>query len=212
MRAMAADDGIPKVRLDRFDNHTFDRGRPRWIEALWVVVGTLLASSLPGSGWRCALLRSFGAKLGDGVVVKPRLRVKFPWRLTVGDDSWLGEGVWIDNLAPVSIGQHCCVSQGAYFCTGSHSSRLPTFDLMTAPIVLDDQSWAAAFSVIGPGCRLGEGAILQLGSVLITDAKPWTRYRGNPAEACGERQVDCGVPDSSAEVSTAPRKDDSASA
>ncbi len=192
---VTADKVTKKVRLDRFDNRAFDRGRPRWVEALWLLAGTLLASAVPGSGWRCALLRAFGASIGRGVVIKPRLRIKFPWRLTVGDHSWLGEGVWIDNLAPVSIGRHCCVSQGAFLCTGSHSSRLSTFDLMTMPVTLEEQSWVGAFCVVAPGCRLGEGAVLNLGSVLLADAEPWTRYRGNPAEACGPRRVDSEVSD-----------------
>src|SRR5262249_42902381 len=109
------------VDLRTFDNQSLDRGRAPWVEALWLIVSTLLVdSSVPGSRHRVFLLRMFGASIGRRVAFKPRVRIKFPWRLEIGDDTWIGESVWIDNLAKVEIGSHCCISQGAYICTGSH--------------------------------------------------------------------------------------------
>src|SRR5438874_10353902 len=91
------------MRLDWFDNKIFDRGRPAWVEALWVLLQALLvSSSMPGSAHRILLLRLFGGTVGRGVVIKPRIRVKFPWRLKIGDHVWIGEDAWIDNLAPVT--------------------------------------------------------------------------------------------------------------
>ncbi|MFK7955084.1 MAG: WcaF family extracellular polysaccharide biosynthesis acetyltransferase [Lysobacterales bacterium] len=177
------------MHLERFDNGGFHRGRSWIVEALWQLVGALVASWIPGSNWRRAALRLFGAHIGEGVVIKPRFRVKFPWRLKVGDHSWLGESVWIDNLAPVHIGISCCLSQGVYLCTGSHDWNKDRFDLITAPIDLQDRVWLAAFSRVGPGRQLGQGAVLQLAAVLTEDALPWTRYAGNPATACGTREV-----------------------
>src|SRR5262245_33233997 len=93
------DEVVPQMRLGAFDNSTFDRGRPRIVEMLWLAIQTLLvSSSIPGSWHRKFLLRMFGAKIGVGVVVKPGVRVKFPWRLLVGSDSWIGEDAWLDNL------------------------------------------------------------------------------------------------------------------
>ena len=92
--------------LKSFDNADFDRGASRAKELVWLVVSALtVAGPLPGSGWRAALLRAFGAEIGPGVVLKPGLRVKFPWRLTIGDNSWIGESAWIDNLDEVRIGR-----------------------------------------------------------------------------------------------------------
>ncbi|MEM9531227.1 MAG: WcaF family extracellular polysaccharide biosynthesis acetyltransferase [Pseudomonadota bacterium] len=173
------------MRLDTFNNGNFDRGRSRGVEVLWLVCGRLVASSLPGSAWRRLLLRGFGARMGKGVVIKPRVRIKFPWRLSVGEYSWLGEGSWIDNLATVTIGSHCCVSQGVYLCTGSHDWSKSTFDLITQPITVGDAAWLAACCRIAPGVTIGEGAVIQLGAVLTSDANPHTRYGGNPARALG---------------------------
>jgi len=98
-----------------------------------------------------------------------------------GAHSWIGEDVWIDNLAEVTIGSQCCISQGAYLCTGSHDWTRQTFDLITRPIHVADQAWIAARSIIGPGVSVGEGSVLSLGSVATKNLAPWTIYAGTPA-------------------------------
>jgi putative colanic acid biosynthesis acetyltransferase WcaF len=190
------------MRLDRFQNRGFERGRSRLTEALWLLLqGLLVDSWIPGSMHRIAILRLFGAKIGRGVVIKPHVRVKFPWRLEIGDYSWIGEGVWIDNLAGVTIGSHCCISQGAYLCTGSHDWSLETFDLITRPIVLEDHVWLCARCAVGPGVRARQGAVLTLGSTAVSELASWQIHSGIPAapirsrlESPGEAQRTAGNP------------------
>ncbi|MEX1315500.1 MAG: WcaF family extracellular polysaccharide biosynthesis acetyltransferase [Synechococcaceae cyanobacterium] len=166
----------------------WSRGAPLWREALWRLFGSpLLASSLPGSGWRKALLRLFGARLGRGGRCKPRLRITFPWRLVVGDHCWLGEAVWIDNLAPVRLGDRVCLSQGAYLCTGNHDYRSPGFDLRVAPIRVNDDAWIAARAVLAPGTEVGRGAVVGLGAVASGRIEPGLLLAGNPAVVVGRR-------------------------
>ncbi|HEY8260233.1 MAG TPA: WcaF family extracellular polysaccharide biosynthesis acetyltransferase [Methylosinus sp.] len=161
-------------RLDCFDNRSFDRGRSRLVEALWLVFDlALIRSGVPGSRHRVAVLRAFGARIGEGVVVKPNVRVKFPWRLSIGAHSWIGEHAWIDNLAEVSIGAHCCVSQGAYLCTGGHDWRKESFDLVTRPIRVGDGAWICARACIAPGVTIGAGAVVSLGAVVTSDVEPF---------------------------------------
>ncbi len=171
------------VQLAAYQNRWFHRGRPRWMEAAWMLVQALFVSSwIPGASHRAYLLRLFGAKVGTGVDIKPGLKVKFPWRLELGNHTWIGEDVWIDNLGQVTIGSNCCVSQGAYLCTGSHDWSKPTFDLVVKPIVVHDRAWIAARGTIAPGVVVGEGAVLSLGSVAVRDLEPWTVYAGAPAQ------------------------------
>ena len=168
--------------LASFNNAAFVRGRPKVVEGLWHLLQAMLLSSwLPGSFHRRMLLRVFGASIGTGVVIKPGVRVKFPWKLKVGNHSWIGEHVWIDNLAPVTIGANCCLSQGAYLCTGSHDWSRRHFDLIVKPIRLEDGAWVAAKACVGPGVTVGQGAILAMGSVAVTDLAPWQIYQGNKA-------------------------------
>lgn len=169
--------GKPAIRLDQYESKGFDRGRGRLVELLWLIAGALFVrSGLPGSRLRIAVLRAFGARIGVGVVIKPSVKVKFPWRLTIGAHSRIGEEVWIDNLAEVAIGAHCCISQGAYLCTGSHDWSKPGFDLITRPIEIGDEAWICAKACVGPGVRVARGAVLTLGSVASNDLAAWTCY------------------------------------
>ena len=190
------------VQLSNYDNAGFARGRSPLIEALWILVAALFVSSpLPGSVHRRLILRLFGARVGKRVVIKPRVRVKFPWRLVIGEDAWIGESVWIDNLAHVRIGANVCISQGAYLCGGSHNWASPRFDLMTAPIKIEPGAWIAARAIIGPGVTVHAGAVLTLGSVATADLAAWTIHSGGPAQAVKAREF---APSSGSHPRTAP--------
>lgn len=196
--AVREENGKTWQQLAIFDSRGFDRGGSRVVEALWIFVqATFVRSWLPGSAHRRFLLRLFGAKIGKAVVVKPGLRVKFPWRLDVGDHSWIGEDVWIDNLAPVRIGSNCCLSQAVYLCTGSHDHTKATFDLIVRPIVLRDGAWLAARSVVAPGVEVGAGAVLGLQSVATKDLRAGWVHAGVPAVPIRPRPESSVEPDRS---------------
>jgi putative colanic acid biosynthesis acetyltransferase WcaF len=178
------------MRLDRFDNSAFQRGRPWPVEGLWrAAEGLLFGSWIPGSAWRVALLRLFGARVGRGVVIKPRVRVKFPWRLCIGDHSWIGEDAWLDNLAEIRIGSHCCLSQGVYLCTGNHRWDADDFRLETRPIHVEDHCWIGAQARVGPGVTCRAGAVLTFGSLALADLEAWSVYSGMPAARRKARTV-----------------------
>ena len=181
----------PKVRLCDFNNTWFRRGKPRIVEGMWVITSALfVASRLPGSLHRRVHLRLFGARIGKRVVIKPGVRIKFPWKISIGSDSWIGESVWIDNLDSVEIGGNCCLSQSAYICTGSHDWRSPSFDLLTKPVTIADCAWIAARACIAPGVAAGEGAVLAMGSVATSNLTPWGVYQGVPAKLVKQRILD----------------------
>jgi len=172
----------PAMRLDLYRPKQFNRGRALWIEMLWLLVQLLaLTSPLSCNALRRFVLTLFGARIGRKVTIKPGVRVKFPWRLDIGNNSWIGEGVWLDNLADIRIGNHCCISQGAYLCTGSHNWRSIDFELIVKPITLEDGVWLAARTVVGPGVTAGQGAVLSLGSVATQDLAPRQIHQGVPA-------------------------------
>ena len=139
------------------------------------------------------MLRMFGATLGQGLVLRPGLRVKYPWRLSVGDHTWLGEDCWIDNLAEVTIGSNVCVSQGAYLCTGNHDWSDAAFSLMVQPITLRDGCWVGARAVICPGVTLDECAVAAAGSVVTKDVPAYEIHAGNPAKFLRRRVIQAHV-------------------
>jgi putative colanic acid biosynthesis acetyltransferase WcaF len=158
------------MNLAHFSSRHFDRGRSSMVEALWMLMRVpVFASWNPSNGLRVALLKTFGARIGVGVIVKPGVKVKFPWRLRIGANSWIGENVWIDNLDEVTIGSNSCVSQATYLCTGNHDWKSPSFELRTAPIAIGNEVWVAARSTIGPGVTIGDRSIIRLASVVTSD-------------------------------------------
>ena len=181
------------IDLSTPDNSEFVRGAPLWKEALWYFAGLPILRSplITSSPLRCSLLRAFGAKIGKGVYIKPGLRVKFPWYLDVGDHTWLGEDAWIDNLAQVSIGPHCCVSQGAYFCTGNHDWTAPNMKLFRRPIRCERGSWIGAKAVLGPGVTIGAGSIVTAGAVVMKNIPEMEVHSGNPAQFTRKRKLRC---------------------
>lgn len=179
------------VQLCHYQVSGYVPGAPLWKQILWFFLGDALVRSrwIPISALKVWILRSFGASIGQGVRIKPGVQVKFPWRLTIGDHCWIGENAWFDNLAPIVLGDHICVSQSVYFCTGNHDWTEPTFDLRIAPITVGSGSWLAARSTIAPGVEIGEGAVLSLGSVAVRSLAHWTIYAGNPAVAVKPRVI-----------------------
>lgn len=164
-------------------------GAPWLVQMLWFCLGApwVAARWLPGSAWRVLLLRAFGARIGSGCRLKPGLRVKFPWRLQVGDACWLAEDAWLDNLAPIEIGDRVCLSQGCYLCTGNHDFRAPGFGLRLGPITVGSDAWIAARAVLAPGTQVGSGAVVALAAVVSGTVPPGVIVRGNPAVAVGQR-------------------------
>lgn len=175
--------------LSRFNNDDFDRGASRVKELAWLIISALfVAGPIPGSRWRAAILRVFGARIDAGVVLKSRVLVKFPWRLAIGANSWIGEGVWIDNLAEVRIGRDVCISQDAYLCTGNHDWNSPAFNLVTTGITIEDQCWVGARATVAPGTYMAAGAVLGLGAVGHGTLLGWTIYAAGNPDVIGQRR------------------------
>jgi len=177
--------------LSRYDNTWYRPGRNLFVRGLWYLTNVLVLMNPlnPFSGIRKMFLRLFGAKIGKGVCIKPGVNVKYPWRLTVGSYTWIGENAWIDNLDEVHIGQHVCISQGALLLCGNHDYKSSTFDLVTGKITIGDGAWIGAKAVVGPGVNIGRMAVLAVGSVTGTDLEEGNVYRGNPAEFIRERKT-----------------------
>ncbi|MCX7728396.1 MAG: WcaF family extracellular polysaccharide biosynthesis acetyltransferase [Bacteroidia bacterium] len=158
---------------------------------LWYMIGECLVNSaIPGSCWRVMLLRIFGAKIGKGVVIKPFVKIKYPWLLQIGDYTWIGEQVWIDNLAKVKIGSNACISQGAMLLCGNHNYKKTTFDLIVRGITIEDGAWVGAKSVVCPGVVVKSHSIITVGSVIINNSEPYSIYQGNPAVKIRDRIIE----------------------
>jgi len=161
----------------------YDTGAGILKKICWYIVNALVFHSwlCPCSRIKVVLLRIFGAKVGTGVVIKPRVNIKYPWQLKVGDHVWIGEGVWIDNLVKVVISSNVCISQGGVLLTGNHDYTDPAFGLILGEIYLEEGVWIGANAIVCPGVRCARNAVLTVGSVLRKDAEGNGIYAGNPA-------------------------------
>ncbi|MEI6456020.1 MAG: putative colanic acid biosynthesis acetyltransferase [bacterium] len=178
-----------KTDLSRYDNSDYLPGGGPLKRLLWYYVNVLFFKSRmgPSNKIKVALLRKFGASVGKGVRIKPSVNIKYPWRLKIGDYTWIGEDSWIDNLADVSIGSNCCISQGAMLLCGNHNFRRETFDLMIGKITLEDGVWVGTHSIVCPGVTCKSHSVLSVNSVATRDMEPYTIYQGNPAVKVKER-------------------------
>ncbi|MBM5029291.1 colanic acid biosynthesis acetyltransferase WcaF [Vibrio parahaemolyticus] len=158
---------------------------------LWMLASALFfRTSLPvPSVIKVFILKLFGAQIGDGAVIKPSVNIKYPWKLIIGRNTWVGENVWIDNLAEVKIGDNCCLSQGCYLLTGNHDFTSSSFDLMISDINIHSESWVGARAVVCPGVKLYRAAILTVGSVATKNLDENGIYQGNPAVKIKERTI-----------------------
>ena len=166
-------------------------GASKLKQILWYFISIIFVENIliPVSSIRIFFLRMFGATIGEGVVIKPGVKIKFPWKLIIGANSWIGEGVWIDNLARVSIGKSVCISQGAFIFTGNHDYKKITFDLFTLPIIIEDGVWIGALAVVCPWVTCGTHAILSVSSIANKNLEPYCIYRGNPAILTSKRVI-----------------------
>ena len=173
----------PQTDLSKYDNSWYRPGgkfrRIAWYLAGRVFVNTYFPFPV---GVKVAVLRIFGAKIAANVMVKPKVNIKYPWFLTIGKNAWIGENVWIDNLAQVTIGANCCLSQGAMLLTGNHDYKSTRFDLQVSPIVLEAGVWIGARAVVCPGVVCGSHAMLAVNSVATRKLDAYGIYGGNPAQ------------------------------
>ncbi len=170
-------------QLNTFNNKWYKPGKNAFVRFLWYCINaTFLNSAFPISKIKIFWLKIFGAKIGKGAVIKPYVNVKYPWRLEIGDYTWIGEQVWIDNLDNIIIGKNVCISQGALLLTGNHDYKKSTFDLIIAPIKINDGAWLGAKTIVTQNVEIGEHAVLTVGSVASKNIEANYIYKGNPAE------------------------------
>lgn len=179
-----------KTDLSKFTTGDYKAG-PKWKVGLWFLLNYLIINSFLPFPYllKVKILRLFGAKIGRGLVIKNKVRIKYPWKLSIGDNCWIGEDVWIDNLDNVTIGSNVCISQGAMLLTGNHDYTISSFPYRLGPIDLKDGVWIGAKSVVCPGVTCNSHSILTVNSVATKSLEPLMIYSGNPAINVRQRKM-----------------------
>jgi putative colanic acid biosynthesis acetyltransferase WcaF len=175
--------------LSKFNNQWYNPGNPVK-RIIWYFVNAIFFNSaFPFINIKILLLRCFGCKVGKGVVIKPFVNIKYPWRLKIGNHVWIGEKVWIDNLGFVVLHDHVCISQGAMLLCGNHHYKKSAFDLVVGNITIEQGAWIGAKATVCPGVKVGSHTVLTVGSVATSRLSAWGIYQGNPAQKIKERVI-----------------------
>jgi putative colanic acid biosynthesis acetyltransferase WcaF len=163
----------------------------RLLRVAWSVVSLLLFKPTPWFlyAWRAMLLRLFGARVGKGCHVYPRVAVWAPWHLTLGDHVGVANGVTLYAMDKIVIGDYAVISQGAHLCGGSHDYNRENFQLVAKPIEIGPHAWVCAEAFIHPGVVVPEGAVVGARAVVSKSLpEPWAVYAGNPCTRVGARK------------------------
>ncbi|UEG52647.1 WcaF family extracellular polysaccharide biosynthesis acetyltransferase [Mucilaginibacter daejeonensis] len=174
---------VSKVRLEKFDPGDFDRGASKVKEILWYLTKVVFfLSALPyPNKIKIIILKLFGAKVGKGVIIKPRVNIHFPWKLKLGDHVWIGEEVFILNFETTNIGNSVCISQRAFLCGGNHNYKDPAMPYRNGPITLMDGVWVGACCFIAPNVTIGADSVITAGSVVTNNIHGNGIFKGDPA-------------------------------
>src|SRR6185312_3455192 len=183
---------MQQTGLSTYNNAPFHPGGNAVKRVLWYYLNALFLKTclVPSNHFKRFLLRLFGAKVGSDVTIKPGVNVKYPWHLTIGHHTWIGENVWIDSLVPIAIGSNVCLSQGAVLLTGNHNYKTTSFKLVTKSVVLEDGVWIGAGAMVMPGVTAASHAMLTSGSVATKNLEPYSIYQGNPAVKIRDRVIE----------------------
>ncbi|RZM28726.1 MAG: colanic acid biosynthesis acetyltransferase WcaF [Pedobacter sp.] len=183
---------MQQIQLKKaFDKGDFNAGASGIKVSLWYFTSMLFFKSglIPFSNILVIILKAFGSKIGKDVRIKPYVHIRYPWKLTLGDHSWLAD-CYIENLDQVTIGKNVCVSQQAMLMTGNHNYNATSFDLITKPIILEDGVWLCARSTVLPGVTAHSHSVLAAGSTISKNMEAYSIYQGTPALKIRDRTFD----------------------
>jgi len=173
---------------DSFSSASFSLNN-RLARAVWNIAYFLLFRPSPSAlhRWRSFLLRSFGAKVGKGVHVYPRVKIWAPWNIELKDQCGIANGSTLYSQGLITVGRRAVISQDSYICTGTHDYTLKGQPLITFPIVIEDYVWVAAGVFVNPGVNIHEGAVIAARSVVTKDMPSWMICGGHPCKPIKQR-------------------------
>lgn len=170
--------------LSKFQVPAMFRGRSVVVVQIWWIIQSTLFRMSPqfAYGWRNFLLRCFGAQIGTGVKIRPTVNVTYPWKLTVGDYSWIGDDCNLYSLGNIYIGTNVALAHGVYLCTGTHDYSNISFDILSKDVIIEDEVWLPNDVFVGPGVRIGYGTVVGARSTVLKDLPGGMICFGNPAK------------------------------
>ncbi|WP_353777088.1 WcaF family extracellular polysaccharide biosynthesis acetyltransferase [Winogradskyella sp. 3972H.M.0a.05] len=165
------------------------RGRSKVVVQLWRIVYVVFFRTSPQFmySWRRFLLNSFGAKIGKGVIIRPSAQVTYPWKITIGDYSWIGDDVVLYSLGEIEIGANTVISQKCYICTGSHEYNSEDFSIFSKKITIGNKCWLATDVYVAPNISIEDNTVVGARSSVFKNLPKGKVCVGNPAKPIKDR-------------------------
>ncbi|MHA2939523.1 WcaF family extracellular polysaccharide biosynthesis acetyltransferase [Vibrio sp. RC27] len=171
-------------QLNRFSLPANFRGRGAiCVQLWWIIQGSFFACSPQFAyKWRNFLLRCFGAQVGKNVIIRPSVKITYPWKVKIGDNAWIGDHAELYSLGEIEVGKNAVISQRSYICAASHDYTTPSFDIYSQKVVIEEQTWIATDVFVAPGVTIGKGAVIGARSSVYKDMPEGMICMGNPAK------------------------------
>ena len=175
--------------LNKFKLPKNFRGRSGLVVQLWWFTDFFFFKLSPQImyGWRRFLLRLFGAKIGKNVIIRPNVTITYPWKVSIGDDSWIGDNVELYSLGEIEIGSNVVISQKSYLCAASHDYDKEDFPIWGKKITIEDECWLATDVYVAPGVTVGRGTVIGARSSVLNDLPAGKVCVGSPAKPIKDR-------------------------
>ena len=169
--------------LSKFSVPKDFRGKNPIVVQTWWFVHFFLFKMSPQifNRWRVFLLRLFGANIGNNVIIRPSVKITYPWKLTIGENSWIGDDAVLYTLGEILIGENTIISQRCYICTGSHDYDSLDFKITAAPIIIGNSTWLATDVFVAPGVKIGDNCVIGARSSVFKDIESDSICLGRPA-------------------------------
>ncbi|MGM1063657.1 sugar O-acetyltransferase [Saccharothrix sp. Mg75] len=138
---------------------------------------------------RHRLLAEHLGAVGEGVVIRPPLRVDYGWNIRVGAGTFANFGLVALDVAPIVIGADVQIGPNVQLLTPTHPVEPgPRRDKWEAakPITVGDNAWLGGGAVVLPGVTIGENTVVGAGAVVTRDLPANVVAVGNPARVVRE--------------------------
>ncbi|NMC77699.1 MAG: acyltransferase, partial [Candidatus Methanofastidiosa archaeon] len=129
-----------------------------------------------------------GIKIGKGSTIHMWANFFNPEGISIGEDTIIGDHVFLDGRAPLKIGNHVDIASYVMIYNSEHDIESTTFSAIDAPVEIGDYVFIGPRAIILPGVKVGNGAIIAAGAVVTKDVDSFSVVGGVPAKVIGERK------------------------